>query len=85
MPAVPRDVLLRIVEDSHAAPLERASAAVAAIESGDDDAKKRVRVAAGATASPKLRIALDRIVESSDEQAIVEALDELEALSAERR
>lgn len=84
-PAVPRDVLLRIVEDSRAAPIERASAAVAAIASGDEDAKKRVRIAAEATASPKLRVALDRIADTRDEQALAEALADLDALSAERR
>lgn len=78
-PAVPRDVLLRIVEDSRAAPLDRASAAVAAIESGDADVKKRVRIASEATASPELRVALDRIVAADDEAAIAEALEELSA------
>lgn len=73
-PAVPRDVLLRIVEDSHAAPLDRASAAVAATEAADPDAKRRVRVAAQASASPKLRVALERIAEAEDEEAVAEAL-----------
>lgn len=79
-PAVPSDVLLRIVEDSRAAPLDRASAAVAAIASGDDDVKRRVRVAADTTASPKLRVALERIATGDDEElALAESLDELNA------
>lgn len=79
VPAVPQDVLLRVVEDSKAAPLERASAAVAAVASGDDDAKKRVRIAADATASPKLRVALERISsDTAEEAALEEALTELD-------
>lgn len=73
------DVLLRIVEDSKAPPLERASAAVAAIASGEEDVRARVRVAADTTASPKLRIALERIGAEAedDDEALSQALDDL--------
>jgi hypothetical protein len=75
------DVLLRIVEDSRAAPIERASAAVAAIASGEDDVRRRVRIAADTTASPKLRIALERIAadtpEPEEDALLAEALEEL--------
>jgi hypothetical protein len=78
--AVPIEVLLRVVEDTTAGPLARASAAVAALAGNDRDAVMRVRVAAGTTASPKLRVALERTT-SGDEEAVAEALEELEALS----
>lgn len=78
-PAIPSDVFLRVVEDSKAAPIDRASAAVAAIASGGDDVKQRVRVAAETTVSPKLRVALERIAveEDTDEDELAQALDEL--------
>lgn len=80
-PAIPPDVLLRVVEDSKAAPLERASAAVAAIASGGDDAKQRVRIAADTTVSPKLRVALERIADGAEEtdESLLETFDELSA------
>lgn len=82
-PAIPPDVLLRVVEDSKAAPLERASAAVAAIASGGDDAKHRVRIAADTTVAPKLRIALERIADGAEETdaALLETLEELREVS----
>jgi hypothetical protein len=85
-PAIPPDVLLRVVEDSKAAPLERASAAVAAIASGGDDVKERVRVAADTTVSPKLRIALERIASGAEEndEELLETLDELNELNERR-
>ena len=78
-PAIPSDVFLRVVEDSKAAPIDRASAAVAAIASGGDDVKQRVRIAADTTVSPKLRVALERIASDDEENEayLLEALDEL--------
>jgi hypothetical protein len=86
-PAIPADVLLRVVEDSKAAPIERASAAVAAIAAGGDEVKQRVRVAADTTVSPKLRVALERIASGAEEtdEALVETLDELDDVNAGRR
>lgn len=86
-PAIPQEVLMRVVEDSKAAPLERASAAVAAIASGRDDVKQRVRVAADTTVSPKLRVALERIAAGAEENddELIETLDELAALNEQRR
>lgn len=77
--AVAPDVLLRVVEDGAASAVERASAAVAAVASADPDAKRRVRVAADMTVSPRLRVALTRIAESSDadEAEIAAALEQL--------
>lgn len=79
--SMPLDALLGIVEDAAAREVDRASAALAALASKDEDARRRVRVAAETTASPKLRVALDRI---GDPQAETEAeagalLEELDA------
>ncbi len=83
-PAVPPDTLLGVVEDSKAPAVERANAAIAALASDDPEVHRRVRVAAETTASPKLRVALDRIVESpADEEEAAEALEALEALERE--
>ncbi len=78
-PALPTDVLLQVVEDSRAAPVARASAAVAAIESGDEDARRRVRIAAETTASPRLRVALETISGETDDERLAETLARLEA------
>ncbi len=80
--AVPRDQILRILEDGTAQPIDRASAAVAALSAVEpherEHAKARVRVAAETAASPQLRVALVRIAESfEDEQAIGSVLEEL--------
>ncbi|MBL9022725.1 MAG: hypothetical protein JNL21_11035 [Myxococcales bacterium] len=75
----PNDVLLRVVEDARKPAPMRVGAAVAAM-AGAADAKDRIRVAAGTTASPKLRIALETVAERpDDDDAIAEALGELEA------
>lgn len=80
-PAIPPEVLLRVVEDSKAAPLERASAAVAAAASGGDEVKQRIRIAADTTVSPKLRVALERIATGAEEtdEELLETLEELNA------
>jgi hypothetical protein len=77
--ALPIDVLLQLVEDASAREVDRASAAVAALASADAEAKRRVRVAAETTASPKLRVALNRIAEDPEEAeigAVLGTLDE---------
>ncbi|NUO49549.1 MAG: hypothetical protein HOV80_11900 [Polyangiaceae bacterium] len=80
---VPAESLLRVVEDASASPALRVGAAVAAL-AGQPDAKPRIRVAATTTASPKLRIALERVADApDDEQAIAEAIAEVEAAEAE--
>lgn len=76
-PAVPHEVLLGLVEDSSAPPIERASAAVAVLASADPELHRRVHVAAATAASPKLRIALDRITSATEDQ-IATALEDLE-------
>ncbi len=68
--------LLRIVEDPRASEDARAGAAFVLRTTADDDMKARVRVAAEASASPKLRVALDATA-TGDEAKIEEAMQEL--------
>jgi hypothetical protein len=78
-PPVPPEKLLRIAEDAAAAPLVRASAAVA-VAAAAPDAKKRVRLAAQNTASPRLRVALERVsADDATDEAVAEALADLDA------
>jgi hypothetical protein len=81
-PPVPPEKLLRIAEDAAAAPLARVSAAVAAAAAAPD-AKRRVRLAARTTASPKLRVALERVsADDATDETIAEALADLDAAEA---
>ncbi|MBX3264312.1 MAG: hypothetical protein KIS78_21615 [Labilithrix sp.] len=76
--AVRDEDLWRLVEDPRAAEDARAGAAFLLRRSLDADGKARVRVAAEATASPRLRVALDAAAGESDE-AVEAALAELGA------
>jgi hypothetical protein len=78
-PPIPTERLWRIVEDVGASALARAGAAVALAPQVSGAERKRIRVAAKATASPKLHVALERAsdVETSDEE-LAQALAELE-------
>ena len=78
VPAVPHETLLRVVEDASADATARVSAAIAALAADDDTTKQRVRVAAEVSASPKLRVALDRVVESASDDELAEVLDGIE-------
>jgi hypothetical protein len=83
--AVVRDEdLWRVVEDPSASEDARGGAAMLLRRSLDDEGKARVRVAAEATASPKLRIALDAAAGEPDE-TFQSALDELAVAARERR
>ncbi len=73
--AMPREHLLRVVEDGTASSEERAYAAVALVSSEDPEARERVRVAAEATVEPRLRVALQRIEEVSREELPEDALE----------
>jgi hypothetical protein len=70
------DDLWRVVEDPSAPDDARGAAAVLLRRSLDDEGRARVRVAAEATASPKLRIALDAAAGEKDE-TVEAALDDL--------
>lgn len=73
--AVPRERLVRVVEDGTASSEERAYAAVALVSSDDPEARARVRIAAEATVEPRLRVALRRIEEVSREDLSDEVLE----------
>jgi hypothetical protein len=75
-PKIPPERLWRIVEDPSAPASARAGAAVALRAKLDDDGRTRIRVAADATAAPKLRVALESTA-AEDDQAVRDALDEL--------
>jgi hypothetical protein len=77
------DDLWRLVEDPSAPADARGGAAMLLRRSLDEDGKARVRVAAEATASPKLRVALDAAAGETDE-TLESALQEL-AEDAETR
>lgn len=78
------DDLWRVVEDPSAPEDARGGAAMLLRRSLDDAGKARVRVAAEATASPKLRVALDAAAGEADEPFDA-ALDELAGDDAEPR
>ena len=65
---------------SSAAPLARFSAAIALAPQVPPAERKRIRVAAATTASPKLRVALEHASSSeASEEALAEELAHLEA------
>ena len=70
------DDLLRLVEDPKATEDARAGAALLLEGALDDEKRARIRVAAEASASPKLRVALDASA-SGDEDALREAMEAL--------
>ena len=70
------EALWGVLEDAAAEPERRAAAAVALTPHLDEGGRERVRIAARATAAPKLRIALEAAA-SDDEDAIAAALEEV--------
>jgi hypothetical protein len=67
------------------APLERRVAAALALRSRDDEARRRIRVAAATSADPHLRIALDAAsADEIDDRRIARALEEAEERGALR-
>jgi hypothetical protein len=72
------DRLWSVLEDGASAPAHRAAAAVALSPHLDDAGRQRVRIAAQATATPKLRVALEAAAEDDDVR-LIEALDEVTA------
>lgn len=75
--------LLELVADARAKVAHRIGAAVVLAERGDPRGLERVRVAADASASPRVRIALETVAKQDlDEQVIAEALAD-EAAEAE--
>lgn len=77
-PRMERDRLWRIVEDPSQLGATRARAAVALSGELDVPQKQRLRVAASATASPKVRVVLDRLVAGAHDQDVASALAALD-------
>jgi hypothetical protein len=75
--AVTIEQLWGVVEDATANASMRAAAAIALGRRGDDKTKKRLRVAAQATAAPQLRVALEHAADGEDGE-LADALDELD-------
>jgi hypothetical protein len=70
--------LWRLVEDPGGEPVARAAAAAALTADPAAESRRRLRAAAEATAAPRLRVAIDAAA-NHDQDALVEALAELEA------
>jgi hypothetical protein len=75
---VPRDRLMRIVEDPTQAAAARAAAAVALAGGLDEEGRTRLRVAAEAIAAPKLRVAVEKVAEGREEAELEAALSEVD-------
>ncbi len=69
--------LFRVVEDPAKDAATRAAAAAVLGPTLDDEGRKRLRVAASASAAPKLRVALEAAA-GKDDEALKEALAEIE-------
>lgn len=81
--AIPEEVLWRTVEDPASDPTVRAGAAVALRDSLDDAGRVRLRVAAAASASPRLRVALEKVASPTDEAELACALEGCEEPTSE--
>jgi hypothetical protein len=77
-PSIPTEELWRVLEDPASDATARAGAAVALRESLDDGGRARLRLAAEASASPKVRVALEAAGSATDEAELTRALSECE-------
>ena len=75
--------VMRIVEDAKAPLSARIAAAIAALPSGGDEAKARIRIAAEACVEPRVRVALTRTSEGALDDAELEAIAEETETDAE--
>jgi hypothetical protein len=82
-PPVPAEALWTAVESIGADPGVRAAAAVALRDSLDSAGRRRLQELAGTTASPRLRVALEAVVEEREDSAVAEALAAAEAQDGE--
>jgi len=82
-PPVPPESLWQAVESAGAEPAVRAAAAVALRETIDLEGRRRLLELAEATASRRLRIALQAVAGDRDDEALAEALAAAEATKAE--
>jgi hypothetical protein len=82
---VPDEELWNIVEDAAASPTERAGAALALRRELDDAGRHRLRIAAGACAEKKLRVALESVAENASDQDLEDILEPLEDRAVRKR
>ncbi|CAN5797167.1 hypothetical protein BH09MYX1_BH09MYX1_50600 [soil metagenome] len=73
---VASETLLRVVEDATNKPADRAAAAIALASSGEHGMRDRIRIATETVVDPKLRIALEHVLDD-DEAALEAAVDSL--------
>lgn len=76
---LPPDRLLQIVEDTRAQPLARVTAAIAIAQVIPPSERRRIRIAAEASAAPGLRRALERAAGDADDDELAELLASIEA------
>lgn len=81
--AIPHEQLWRALEDGKAEPSVRAAAAVALSPSLDESGRARLRIAAKAVVSPKLRLAIE--LSANDEQDDERLADALEEVMPEKK
>lgn len=75
---VPDEELWNIIEDAAASPTERAGAALSLRTELDEPGRNRLRIAAGACAEKKLRVALESVARNTDDDELVGVLEPLE-------
>jgi hypothetical protein len=73
-PVLPPDQLWRIAEDPAAEPAKRAGAAFVLRRTLDDEGRARLRVAAEASAAPRVRVALLAASDTRHDEALEAAL-----------
>jgi len=71
--AVSSEDATKLLVDATSAAEQRIAAAVALVATGDPSSRARVRVAAAACASPRMRIALERAADDTLSEALVDA------------
>lgn len=82
-PPIPNEFLWRVLEDASRPRDQRVAAAIALSDNIAPNERERIRIAAGTTVSPKLRVALEQVADGQvEEPAMEEALAELEAEDA---
>ena len=81
---VPVDALLRTAGDAEAPAEQRVGAALAIAQSGDEDARKRLRIATDGVANEPVRLALEAAAEAdAEDEAIAEACARFESSARE--
>ncbi len=82
--AVDREALFAIVEDPANQASSRAAAAIAIGAKLDEESRTRLRASAAAVADPKLRVAIEHVVDEKEEE-LTDLLDELAPIEMRER